>query len=162
MSGTRPGAIAAAFALAAALVGCAHTPRRPDTTPLIHDLREHYARTHPASPWMEAVERGEVRRGMRFAEVLAAWGIPQVRRRVVEKDGPLEYWTYADVDTFSGDWTRTTFVFERNTLVDWTIVRHVNKDGGLVDWRLRPGRARIPTSGVALDRPTGAAIPVKH
>jgi hypothetical protein len=122
------GAIVATLLCAA----CAHVPRSFDESPTTLAIRADFLETHPAGMFNDHIARGEVSKGMNYLEVLAAWGVPE--RRARSEDARFELWGYVALDEVSQDWTRYTFVFERQALVGWEITRHVNKGHALEQW----------------------------
>ncbi|HEU4364681.1 MAG TPA: hypothetical protein VFT13_04375 [Candidatus Krumholzibacteria bacterium] len=111
------------------LASCAgHLPVR-DVDDSVRELRAEYLRSNPHGEFNRNIERGEVAPGMRFRDVLASWGIPDARERTGHD--ARELWTYTIVDEWSRDWVRYDFVFEKETLASWEVMRNVSSSHSL-------------------------------
>lgn len=111
------------------LASCASRPpvREPDDT--VRQLRAEYLQANPAGQFNRNIERGEVALGMQFADVIAAWGIPDTRER--EQKGARERWSYTVTDPWSRDWVRYDLVFEEKALASWETMRNVSSSHSL-------------------------------
>ena len=108
---------------ASVLASCATSPPRREDTAAILEIRDEYIRTHPGGPFNGAIARGEVAVGMGYYDVLAAWGMPDVRERDADRDE--ERWTYVLTSENQADWLRYDFVFAKRMLVEWEWSRGV-------------------------------------
>ncbi len=112
------------LALAASvLASCATSPPRREDTAAILEIRDEYIRTHPGGPFNVAIERGEAAVGMGYYDMLAAWGMPDVRERDSERDE--ERWVYVLTSENQADWLRYDFIFAKRMLVEWEWSRGV-------------------------------------
>lgn len=116
------------------VTGCAHSPRVMDETSSMLTIRSDYLETNPDGPFNSHIMSGEVVKGMNYVEVLASWGVPHARYRTNVGEDEVEYWHYLARDDVSKDWTQYTFVFEKKSLVEWDMMRHVSKNGSLAYW----------------------------
>ncbi|HEU4929985.1 MAG TPA: hypothetical protein VFU38_09145, partial [Candidatus Krumholzibacteria bacterium] len=69
------------------------------------------------------IARGEVAVGMGYYDLLAAWGMPDVRERDAELDE--ERWVYVLTSENQADWLRYDFIFAQRMLVEWEWSRGV-------------------------------------
>lgn len=121
---------------AAALAGCSYTPRTLNETASVLEIRNDYLAANPDGAYNDFIRRGEVTRGMNYTEVLASWGAPDARVRTNDNKGEIEAWSYTTMDDLNGDWIQFTFMFEKKTLADWEIQRHVTVNGRLAGWSM--------------------------
>jgi hypothetical protein len=138
------------LALAASLLAsCATSPPRREDTPAILEIRDDYIRTHPDGAFNVVIARGEVAVGMGYYDMLAAWGIPDVRERDAERDE--ERWVYVLTSENQADWLRYDFIFAKRMLVEWEWSRGVASGSVPLPDDPRGISARVPaTSGAAL------------
>ncbi len=104
------------------------------------NIRQQFLNKNPNSPFTENIRNGEVVVGMGFAEVLAAWGLPESRVR--DRDPKVEHWSFVTLDPESMDRVQHTLRFEDKKVSEWYINRRIN-----------PGVVWIPESGSALIPP---------
>jgi hypothetical protein len=114
--------------LVVVVAACSRAPAPFQGNPALDELRASYLRTHPEGAFTAHVEKGEVVKGMGFVEVLAAWGLPNLRRG--SEDNPTEVWEYLVKDDASGDVTVYRLVFRDRILVDWEVGHDVAANGG--------------------------------
>jgi hypothetical protein len=126
---------------ACVLASCAHTPPTRNETTAIRELREDYLRRHPAGRFNDCIARGEVAVGMSFLELLAAWGIPDARERLVDREE--ERWTYLVREDNWADWVRYDFVFAKAELREWETTRN-SAWGSLYGEQPRNSALRLP------------------
>jgi hypothetical protein len=111
------------FTLAACwFASCAASPPRRDETLAILEIRDEYLRTNPAGHFNAVIARSEVAVGMGYYDVLAAWGLPNVRE--MSKSGD-ERWSYVLLDDNGVDWIRYDFVFTEKKVAEWETSRNV-------------------------------------
>ena len=114
----------------AGVTACATAPPRRTETTAIRQIREEYLRTYPEGPHNAEINRGEIVKGMSLYEVLASWGIPDLRRVSSERD--REEWTYVLLDDNAVDWVSYDCVFHGNQLVEWFMNRNAGGTGAPV------------------------------
>jgi len=114
----------------AGVTACATTPPRRSETIAIRQIREDYLRVYPEGPHNAEINRGEIVKGMSLYEVLASWGIPDLRAVSAERD--REEWTYVVLDDNAVDWVSYDCVFHGNELVEWYQRRNVGTGAPVV------------------------------
>ncbi len=130
--------------LTAAIVSsCSYHPKVEEESQDVLTIRQEFLLANPNGIHNASISRGEVMKGMGFMEVLAAWGLPEARERIRDKE--LEYWSYFFRDDDSRDWTRYTFTFERSELIEWDTARHVARNQPLAGWEALNGAESPPS-----------------
>lgn len=140
------------------LLACAHVPRTYDETDAVKRLRLQYVRTHPNGRFNAHILKGEVTKGMDFLDVLASWGLPNLRRG--SRESVYENWVYYARDEETGRFTVYELVFKDQHLVDWKVDVNVAGNGGkppiTEDWYPRtpvPGDlSKAPSTETALKK----------
>jgi hypothetical protein len=138
------------------LPSCAHSPRVIDESEAVLSIRKDYLRSNPDGRFNDFIERGEVVKGMSYVEVLAAWGFPEARLNIPERS--TEYWRYVARDDLSRDWVEYTFVFQKNLLSEWEMIRHPSKGRAMahIEFRdpteLPDGRMFPPETSAAVKK----------
>ncbi len=150
-----------------ALVGivaasCSHAPRLATAPAMRDDFRVEYLRNNPDGKHNRHIKNGEITRGMSVIEVLASWGLPNVKRTgKVERN---EYWTYYSHDKHTDTYTSYALVFQTRILARWVIETGINSYDALVQRDLIgiPSQGRTqPTEGVSGSINEGGAIKKK-
>jgi len=130
------------------LASCATSPPRREHTPAILEIRDEYMRTHPQGPFNGVIARGEVVVGMGYYDMLAAWGMPDMRERDGERDE--ERWVYVLTSENQADWLRYDFIFARRMLVEWEWSRGVASGSVPLPDDPRGVTSRVPATPAAL------------
>lgn len=116
--------LAVAVLLLILLPACSHLPRMPEGAGSdAAALRQAYFEAHPDGEFNECIRQGEVVRGMNVIEVLASWGVPNMRRAYAHATG--QYWTYFVVDDASRRVMSYELVFDDRVLERWNIAQSV-------------------------------------
>ncbi len=84
------------------------------------DIRENYLQNNPDGPHNARITNGEVVKGMGVIEVLASWGLPDVRRS--SQQTSAEFWTYYTVDERSQMVSSYDLVFDNRVLSRWVVM----------------------------------------
>lgn len=106
-------------AVALAVVSCAHSPRLSRQSEDVTTLRAEYLNNYPDDEFKQQIINGEVRKGMNIFQVLASWGLPNVRRGVTR--GTSESWIYYAVDEHTQKLMSYELVFQKRSLSYWII-----------------------------------------
>ena len=83
------------------------------------DIRQEYLHNNPDGQFNDHIVKSEVVKGMNVIEVLASWGLPDLRRRY--KDVDSDVWTYYTVDKASSQIVTYDLVFEDRALMRWVV-----------------------------------------
>lgn len=83
------------------------------------DLRQNYLQNNPDGAFNNHIVKSEVVKGMNVIEVLASWGLPDVR--TASKTTKAEFWTYFTVDDYSQTVSSYDLVFEDRQLRRWVV-----------------------------------------
>ena len=100
-------------------VSCTHAPQLDRTSDQVAGFRTHYLEHNPDDPFKKDIMRGKVHKEMNYMQVLASWGLPNVRTGVAA-DGS-ETWGYYAVDKHSKEVRRYDLLFSKNRLITWFI-----------------------------------------
>jgi hypothetical protein len=111
--------VALAAVIVVLAVSCTHAPQLNRTSDQVLEFRTHYLTNNPDDRFKEDIMKSKVHREMNYMQVLAAWGLPNVRTGVAD-DGS-ETWGYYAVDDVSRDVRRYDLLFSKNRLVSWYI-----------------------------------------
>jgi len=134
----------------AASASCTHYPRANEPTDEVTKLRSDYLKNNPDGKFNERIARGEVSRGMNGIEVLASWGIPDVREP--SRMNNAEMWTYYHRDEHTRDYVLYDLFFKDRTLTRWDLTR-VTASMGFATYRefqrAREASLREPTGYTA-------------
>lgn len=103
---------------------CTKLPPMTGVDDDVLSLREHYFSARPDGKFNENISRGEVARGMHVVEVLAAWGLPNMRWGV--QHSPDHHWAYFVRDDATQTINGYELVFEDRLLVRWLIAKDVD------------------------------------
>jgi len=87
------------------------------------DIRQEYLLNNPNGQFNDHIIKNEVVKGMSVIEVLASWGLPDMRRAYSKTDSDI--WTYYSVDVPSGQVASFDLVFEDRLLRRWVVVTEV-------------------------------------
>ncbi|MDH3216032.1 MAG: hypothetical protein OEN01_07030 [Candidatus Krumholzibacteria bacterium] len=98
---------------------CSHSPRLPRGTQEVASLRAEYLQNNPDDPFKGQILNSEVSKGMNVLQVLASWGLPNVRRGYAQ--GHSESWTYYAVDEHTQKLLSYELVFYKSTLSLWVM-----------------------------------------
>ena len=107
---------------------CAYQPRSMKDSAEMAEVRSEYVQNNPEGKFNHYIEKGELSKGMSVIEVLAAWGLPNMRQSWQNTD--KESWTYHSFDPHTGDYTIVDLTFEARTLLKWVRHRQVAAAGG--------------------------------
>jgi hypothetical protein len=101
------------------LGGCQRSARAPIELDADHmDLRLQYAQLYPESPYLDAIDKQEIRKGMNPTQVYLAWG-PPVHRFKAEGE---QKWIYEFSEKVEGQPKLVAHLFfERKELMHWRI-----------------------------------------
>lgn len=128
---------------------CSHAPRLAKAPAARDDLRAEYLRNNPDGKFNNHIIRGEVVKGMGSIEVLAAWGVPNLRRS--GRAEIAEYWIYYSLDDHTKTYTLYELGFRERVLAKLVIEDNINSYDALVQRNLigipPSGRERLPTEG---------------
>ena len=111
------GVVAIAAGLFAA--SCSHAPRLERNSEEVAGFRAHYLEYHPHDPFKKQILKSEVHKDMSYMQVLASWGLPNLRSGNAEEGS--EVWAYYAVDEHSKELRNYQLAFYRNRLIIWQI-----------------------------------------
>lgn len=119
------------FVLAGILVAsCSHAPRLATVPAGRQDLRAEFLRNNPDGKFNRHIKNGEIVRGMGVVEVLASWGLPNMRR--LGGADLAEYWTYYSRDPHTSTFTVYDLVFQQRVLFRWVVESDIHSYDELV------------------------------
>ena len=70
-------------------VSCTHAPQLDRTSDQVAGFRTHYLEHNPDDPFKKDIMRGKVHKEMNYMQVLASWGLPNVRTGRGRESPPL-------------------------------------------------------------------------
>ena len=82
-------------------------------------MRAEYLESHPDGEYNAHISEGRVVKGMGAEEVLASWGLPNLRRSW--KHDKAEYWTYYAKDEHTGQVVGYELIFDKQLLTRWVV-----------------------------------------
>ena len=100
-------------------VSCSRLPRSTRSNDEMASIRAEYLQNNPDGKYNGHITEGRVVKGMNNVEVLASWGVPNVRRGW-EHD-KTEYWTYYAKDEHTQQLVSYDLVFDDRVLHRWVI-----------------------------------------
>jgi hypothetical protein len=103
----------------AVAVSCSRLPQSTRSNDEMASIRAEYLQNNPDGKFNDHIKEGRVVKGMNTMEVLASWGIPNVRRGW-EQD-KTEYWTYYAKDEHTQQLMSYDLVFDDRVLNRWVI-----------------------------------------
>lgn len=103
----------------AVAVSCSRLPRSTKSNDEMASIRAEYLQNNPEGKYNDHIKEGRVVKGMNTLEVLASWGIPNIRRGW-EHDR-TEYWTYYAKDEHTEQLVSYDLVFDEKVLNRWVI-----------------------------------------
>jgi hypothetical protein len=98
---------------------CSQLPQSSRTDEQMTSIRGEYLQNHPEGMYNAYIREGRVVKGMGIVEVLASWGLPNVRRPAPE--GEVEFWAYYAKDEQTQRLVSYELVFEGKVLNRWTV-----------------------------------------
>jgi len=98
---------------------CSQLPQSSRTDEQMTSIRAEYLQNHPEGTYNAYIREGRVVKGMGIVEVLASWGLPNVRRPAPE--GEVEVWAYYAKDEQTQTLVSYELVFEGKVLNRWTV-----------------------------------------
>ncbi len=100
-------------------VSCSRLPRSIRSNDEMASIRAEYLQNNPDGEYNGHITEGRVVKGMNTLEVLASWGVPNVRRGwELDKE---EYWTYYAKDEHTQQLVSYDLVFDDRVLKRWVI-----------------------------------------
>ncbi len=138
--------------LVALVAACSHAPRLDRDADATADFRAEYLEHNAHNEFTERIMRGEVDKGMNAMQVLAAWGLPNVRRSWQDSDA--ERWTYYTLDEYTSRLTSYELVFAGGYVARWLVDANVRGLGTLTPKDLIAGGTihevtETPATGLA-------------
>jgi len=115
--------------LMALVASCSHAPRLNRDAGATADFRAEYLEDNPHDIFVDRIMQGEVDKGMNPMHVLAAWGLPNVRRSW--KDSDAERWIYYTLDEYTSRIVSYELVFENGYVTRWLVDDNVRELGTL-------------------------------
>jgi len=100
-------------------VSCSQLPQSSRSDEQITSIRAEYLENHPDGVYNTYIREGRVVKGMGIVEVLASWGLPNVRRPGPE--GNVEFWEYYARDEQSNSLVSYELAFVEKALNRWTV-----------------------------------------
>ena len=98
---------------------CSQLPQSSRTDEQMTSVREEYLANHPDGTYNAYIREGRVVKGMGNVEVLASWGLPNVRRPGPEAN--VEYWEYYARDELSNSLVSYELAFVERVLSRWAV-----------------------------------------
>ena len=98
---------------------CSQLPQSSRTDEQMTSVRAEFLQNHPEGMYNAYIKEGRVVKGMGIVEVLASWGLPNVRRPAPE--GDVEFWAYYAKDEQTQQLVSYELVFEAKVLNRWTV-----------------------------------------
>jgi hypothetical protein len=98
---------------------CSQLPQSSRTDEQMTSIREEYLANHPDGTYNAYIREGRVVKGMGNVEVLASWGLPNVRRPGPEPN--VEYWEYYARDEQSKSLVSYELAFLDKVLNRWAV-----------------------------------------
>jgi hypothetical protein len=123
--------IAAVVLVLALAVSCSPLPQSSRTDEQLTSLRAEYLKSHPDGKFNALITEGRVVKGMSDLEVLASWGLPNVRRAA--ETGTTQYWAYYAKDQQTNKIMSYELVFESKLLRRWDVRYDVGGSLGTTD-----------------------------
>ncbi len=120
------------------VASCSQLPESSRSDEHMAGIREEYFRSHPDGRYNLFITEGRVVKGMGIFEVLASWGLPNVRRS--SEDGGTEYWAYYAKDEPTQEIVSYELIFEEKVLTRWVV--HADLPTAMGSVRAFPGDAR--------------------
>ena len=114
------------LALVVSLASCTRAPRLTTSDPSRLEIRDEYLAKHPDGRYNKEIRNGGVKKGMSVIEVLASWGLPNMRR--AQTDTQTEFWTYYIRDVHSNQLMSYQLTFENRVLKRWVHATDVAED----------------------------------
>lgn len=111
-------------------VSCSQLPQTQKTTEEMASIRAEYLENNPDGKYTDYILEGRVVKGMGTLEVLASWGLPNVRRNWNKDDA--EYWTYYARDEHTQQVVSYDLVFQNKMLTRWVVAEEVGTSLGSV------------------------------
>ncbi|UCG51264.1 MAG: hypothetical protein JSW58_13870 [Candidatus Latescibacterota bacterium] len=131
-------------------VSCSQLPRSTKSPEEMANLRSEYLQNHPDGTYNQHIMEGRVVKGMNTLEVLASWGLPNLRRSW--KHDNSEYWTYYAKDEHTQRLVSYELVFEERVLHRWVVNTGVSPALGTAP--VDPGTSRTITETLRLGTAT--------
>ncbi|UCH83444.1 MAG: hypothetical protein JSW50_13445 [Candidatus Latescibacterota bacterium] len=100
-------------------VSCSQLPPSDKSPEEMASIRAEYLENNPNGKYTEYIMEGRVVKGMNTMEVLASWGLPNVRRNWTPDNA--EYWTYYARDEHTKKVVSYDLVFENRVLNRWVV-----------------------------------------
>ena len=104
---------------AAFAASCGQLPQSSRTDEQMTSIREEYLANHPEGTYNAYIREGRVVKGMGSVEVLASWGLPNVRRP--GKETGVEHWDYYARDEQSNSIVSYELTFVEKVLNRWSV-----------------------------------------
>ena len=136
-------------------VSCSPAPQLVRNPDQVEGFRAQYLMHHPDDPFKNEIMNSQVRKDMTIMQVLAAWGLPNMRSEV-SKNGS-ETWTYFAIDETSREVHGYQLVFDKNRLCHWVISDHPGQ--GILNPEDLTG---LPTVGDTQTLPSGMGLEQKR
>jgi hypothetical protein len=111
-------------------VSCSRLPRTDKPPEEMASIRAEYLQNHPDGQYTDHIMEGRVVKGMNTLEVLASWGLPNVRRNWSQDNS--EYWTYYAQDEHTEQVVSYDLIFEEKVLARWVVGTERGKSLGSV------------------------------
>lgn len=113
--------------IAGVATSCSHTPRSTRDPESLASIRAQYLQDNPDGQFNDSILRGELIKGMNVIEVLASWGLPELR----SFDSKTESWTYYLRDDLSPESRVYELTFTDRVLTGWSVDRTSAAVGGV-------------------------------
>jgi len=112
-------------------VSCSPLPQSSRTDEQLTGLRAEYLNSHPDGKFNVLITEGRVVKGMSDLEVLASWGLPNIRRTA--DTGTAQYWAYYAKDEQTNKIVSYELVFESKLLRRWEVRYDIGGSLGTAD-----------------------------
>ena len=151
--------IGLALIVLALTASCSQLPQSSRTDEQMASIRAEFLQNHPEGMYNGYIQEGRVVKGMGIVEVLASWGLPNVRRPAPE--GEVEFWEYYAKDEQTQRLVSYELVFEGKVLNRWAI--HADLPSALGTTSIGPDASRTveETLRLGTSSPTQGAAPQK-
>ncbi len=137
------------------LASCGGLPQSTRTDENTTSIREEYLKTHPDGKYNTYIQEGRIVKGMGVLDVLASWGLPNLRRPGEKTEE--EFWAYHAKDELSQQVVSYELDFVNKVLTRWSV--RTDLAGGLGTTTVGPPVERTveetlrlgPTGGLGSD-----------
>jgi hypothetical protein len=145
--------------VAALAASCSQLPQSSRTDEQMTSVREEYLANHPDGTHNDYIREGRIVKGMGSIEVLASWGLPNVRRPGPEAN--VEFWEYYARDEQSKSVVSYELAFIEKVLSRWRVRADLASSLGTTQIGPDVNRTVEETLQLGTSGAGGGAAPVK-